>query len=127
MPVLAGRGSNLAKHTYESKINLAEEVPDFTSFAKSGDKIANLATLSVGPWARLYLSPLTLTHDQSGLLLSKVFGCQKFHYCALSLPKIQAHTIMDWSMFENISSKRGVAASWLPADEYQMGIDADWI
>ena len=45
MPVLAGRGSNLAKHTYESKINLAEGGPDFASFAKFGDKIANLATL----------------------------------------------------------------------------------
>ena len=44
MPVLAGRGSNLAKYTYESKINLAEEGPDFASFAKFGDKIANLAT-----------------------------------------------------------------------------------
>ena len=44
MPVLAGRGSNLAKHTYESKINLAEGGPDFASFAKFGDKIANLAT-----------------------------------------------------------------------------------
>ena len=45
MPVLAGRGSNLAKHTYESKINLAEGGPDFASFAKFGNKIANLATL----------------------------------------------------------------------------------
>ena len=45
MPVLAGRGSNLAKHTYESKINLAKGGPDFASFAKFGDKIANLATL----------------------------------------------------------------------------------
>ena len=35
--------------------------------------------------------------------------------------------MMNWSMFENISPKRGVAASWLPADEYQMGIDADWL
>ena len=45
MPVLAGRGSNLAKHTYLSKINLAKGGPDFASFAKFGDKIANLATL----------------------------------------------------------------------------------
>ena len=47
MPVLAGRGSNLAKHTYESKINLAKGGPDFASFAKFGDKIANLATLTL--------------------------------------------------------------------------------
>ena len=48
MPVLAGRGSNLAKHTYKSKINLAKGGPDFASFAKFGDKIANLATLKPG-------------------------------------------------------------------------------
>ena len=45
MPVLAGRGSNLAEYTYESKMNLAEGGPDFASFAKFCDKIANLATL----------------------------------------------------------------------------------
>ena len=45
MPVLAGRGSNLAEYTYESKINLAEGGPYFAIFAKFGDKIANLAAL----------------------------------------------------------------------------------
>ena len=49
MLVLAGRGSNLAEYTYESEINLAKGGPDFASFAKFGDKIANLATLV---WAR---------------------------------------------------------------------------
>ena len=66
---------------------------------------------------------------QRGLQLTRVpqFWLSKFRYCALSLLKIQAKIMMNWSMFENISPKRGVAASWLPADEYQMGIDADWL
>ena len=35
---MAGRGSNLAKYTNKSKINLAEGGPDFASFAKFGHK-----------------------------------------------------------------------------------------
>ena len=63
MQVLAGRGLNLAKHIYESKINLAKGGPDFASFAKFGDKIDNLATLKFARRGTLFgFSPVLVCH-----------------------------------------------------------------
>ena len=53
MLVLAGRGSNLAGYTKKSKMNLVRGGQNFASFAKSGDKIVNLATLVCPPSAQV--------------------------------------------------------------------------
>ena len=45
MPVLAGWGSKIARYMKKLKMKSAGGVPKFAIFAKSGDKIANLATL----------------------------------------------------------------------------------
>ena len=44
--VLAGWGSNIAGYTKKLKMKLAGAVQKFARFAKSGNKIINLATLA---------------------------------------------------------------------------------
>ena len=72
--------SNLASYTKKSKLKLAEGGPNFASFAKSGNKIANLATLAElvrkHAFITVYLILLvvwTLISDEEFCLLS--FNC----------------------------------------------------